>query len=342
VSLVCGEVSQPLLATLTPVAGGRSVTVSVPVPASAGSDSKVMIRSISVAGQPVTQGQSLPGHAAVVTGMLAPLRLDEAANNNASMPVISCDGTLYAPKYGSPDVLVISADGTPLPALLVASLGLSTGTRSAAFDDSTATLLLADSNSAASKLVAVDAVSMAVRWSTELAGNFSGMAVLPAQGLVVVSVYTTHELRVHRLADEAIVAIASANGPTFIAADPSTAMLYVSTYLRVTAFRWNGGALVSEGVVEAAGDAGSSRPLAVVPPAPGERTSYLVVGSFGTPTLLVLSLPDRRLVHTHTLKGMKITGLAADPSGCALAVCDGASKALHVLPWPLPGMPPLQ
>ena len=34
-------------------------------------------------------------------------------------------------------------------------------------------------------------------------------------------------------------------------------------------------------------------------------------------------------------------GLAADPSGTALAVCDGgASKTIHVLPWPLPGMPP--
>jgi hypothetical protein len=56
----------------------------------------------------------------------------------------------------------------------------------------------------------------------------------------------------------------------------------------------------------------------------------------------VLSLPDRRLVHTHTLEGMVVTGLAADPSGTALAVCDAASKAIHVLPWPLPGMPPLQ
>jgi hypothetical protein len=35
-------------------------------------------------------------------------------------------------------------------------------------------------------------------------------------------------------------------------------------------------------------------------------------------------------------------GLAADPSGTALAVCDYESKAIHVLPWPLPDMPPLQ
>jgi hypothetical protein len=43
----------------------------------------------------------------------------------------------------------------------------------------------------------------------------------------------------------------------------------------------------------------------------------------------------------HTLVGMQVMGLAADPSGTALAVCDGVSKAVHVLPWPLPGMPAL-
>ena len=108
----------------------------------------------------------------------------------------------------------------------------------------------------------------------------------------------------------------------------------------MSAFRWDGAALVAEGAVEAAGTEDNSRPLAVVPPAPGQRTSYLVVGTLYTPTLRVLSLPDRRLVHTHELEGMKVTGLAADPSGTVLAVCDYASKAIHVLPWPLPGMPP--
>ena len=110
----------------------------------------------------------------------------------------------------------------------------------------------------------------------------------------------------------------------------------------VSAFHWDGDGLVAEGVVEAAGTSGNIRPLAVVPPAPGQRTSYLVVGTCYSPTLRLLSLPDRRLVQTHELEGMVVVGLAADPSGTALAVCDGTSKAIHVLPWPLPGMPPLQ
>jgi hypothetical protein len=94
--------------------------------------------------------------------------------------------------------------------------------------------------------------------------------------------------------------------------------------------------------VEAAGTAGKERPLAVMAPTPGRHTSYLVVGTLYEPALLVLSLPDRRLVHAHTLEGIEVVGLAADPSGTALAVCDYTSKAIHVLPWPLPGMPPLQ
>jgi outer membrane protein assembly factor BamB len=313
------------------------------VPASAGRDSKVVIRGISVAGQPVTQGQPLLAHVGVVTDMLAPLRLKGAANNYYSTPAISGDGTLFVPRNGSPDVLVFSADGTPLPSLSATSLGLSTNTLAAAFDDATATLLLASRASDQSQLVAVDAVSRAVCWSTGLEGTCFGIAVLTVQGLVVASLHDSNELRVHRLADGARVATVTVSRPTFIAADPSSATLYVSTVTRVTAFRWNGSALVSEGVVKAAGKALMGRPLAVMPPALGQRTSYLVVGTYSTSTLLVLSMSDRRLVHTHTLEGIKVLGLAADPSGTALAVCDGASKAIHVLPWPLPGiMPPLQ
>ena len=85
-----------------------------------------------------------------------------------------------------------------------------------------------------------------------------------------------------------------------------------------------------------------SRPLTVIPPAPCKAVSYLVVGTGESSELLVLSLPSLALVHTHRLEGMKVLGLAADPWGGALAVCDAASQFLHVLTWPLPGMPPLQ
>jgi hypothetical protein len=341
-SIVCEKVTQPLFATVVLAAGGRSVCVTIPVPDNANRESKMIIRSICVAGQPVTQGQSLPAHVAVVTGIIAPQLLEGAAADCTCTPVISSDGTLYVPKFGCPDALVFSADGIPLPTIPVASLGLSQKTQAAALDEATSTLLFADICSGASKLVAVDAVSRAVRWSTAQGEICYGIAVLPAQEIVAAGAFNANKLRVYRLADGALVSSTNVKSPSFIAVDPATATLYVNTVKRVTAFRWNGGAMVSEGVVDAIGDSIRWRPLAVMPPAPSQHNSYLVVGTFKNPTLLVLSLPDCSLVHTHTLERVEVVGLAAEPSGTALAVCDAASKALHVLPWPLPGMPPLQ
>lgn len=81
--------------------------------------------------------------------------------------------------------------------------------------------------------------------------------------------------------------------------------------------------------------------LAVVPAAPGKQVSHLVVCDDYN-QLLVIALPDLTLVHTHTLEGMRIEALAADPWGEALAVADAESAAILVLAWPLPGMPALE
>lgn len=89
------------------------------------------------------------------------------------------------------------------------------------------------------------------------------------------------------------------------------------------------------------GDYDLQRPLAVVPPLPGKGVSHLVVVGAVPKELLVLSLPGLTLIHSHILEGMKVKGLAADPWGGALVVCDAASQAVHVLAWPLPGMPPI-
>jgi hypothetical protein len=347
VSLKTDVVSQPLQASLTPAGGeGGVVAVSVAIPESSGRGVEVVVSSVDVAGQQVTGGNALPARLQMIRGIHAPLLLDDAADINGNNPVITLDGTLYALLYGSPAVLVYAADGTPLPSILLAELGLSTSTLYAAFVEATGTLLLADEKGASSKLVAVDAASRTVRWSAALGGSCYGIAVLPAQGVVVVNVSTYYRLHVHRLSDGVRVASAEAKGTTYVAADPASGMVYASTRVFpswvVSVFRWDGAALVEEGVVEAAGTADKGRPLAVMPPTPGRHTSYLVVGTHGKRTLRVLSLSDRRLVHTHTLEGMGVMGLAADPSGTALAVCDRASKAIHVLPWPLPGMPPLQ
>lgn len=106
------------------------------------------------------------------------------------------------------------------------------------------------------------------------------------------------------------------------------------------------------GIVHAAGDSSSVRPLAVMPPPPGKRTSHLVVGTLSASRLRVLALPSLALVHEHTLGSesvlmpgtwgeVGVAGLAADPWGMAIAVCDNKSGTAAVLAWPLPGMPPL-
>jgi hypothetical protein len=343
-SLETGAESQPLTVTPTPASGG--VTVAVSVPESAGRGAEVVVSSVTVTGQPVTGGQAMPMLFRVIRGMSAPLLMKGASNCYASAPAITRDGTLYAPLYKCLDVPVFDADGAPLLSLPLAALGLSCHTAFAAFVEATGTLLLADDNGASSKLVAVDAASRAVRWSTALGCDCYGIAVLPAQDVVILSDPDHSKLHVHRLSDGVRVASMKAAWPTFVAADPAFGTVYASTgaspSCAVSAFRWDGAALVSEGVVEAGGTADNDRPLAVMPPTSGRHTSYLVVGTGNEPTLRVLSLPDCRLVHTHTLEGMQVTGLAADPSGTALAVCDSSSAAIHVLPWPLPGMPPLQ
>ena len=84
------------------------------------------------------------------------------------------------------------------------------------------------------------------------------------------------------------------------------------------------------------------RPLAVVPPVPGKKVSHLVVVGSVPKELLVLSLPDLVLMHTHILEGMEVKGLAADPWGGALVVCDAVFQSVHVMAWPLPGMLPLE
>jgi hypothetical protein len=344
VSLETGTESQQLQATLVPAVGVAAVSVAIPESADRGAE--VVIGSVTVAGQPVTGGHALPVRLRVIRGMHAPLMIPGAANDRVSAPVISRDGVLYVPLDTSAAVLVFDADGTPLSPLPLATMGLSTHTVASAFVEATGTLLLADVNGASSKLVAVDATSRAVRWSAALGDGCFGIAVLPAQDVVVVSDPDYNKLHVHRLSDGVRVASAKAKQAAYVAADPASGFVYVSTGAHpscgVSAFRWDGAALVAEGVVESAGTADNLRPLAVMPPTPGRHTSYLVVGTFGESTLLVLSLSNRRLVHTHTLEGIEVLGLAADPSGIALAVYDAASETIHVLPWPLPGMPPLQ
>jgi hypothetical protein len=345
VLLQIGSEFQPLIATLHTASGGvGAALVSVGIPDGiACSDGVVEVRVATLAGQHAPPGLlQMRVHVGTGSnGMHAPLVFTGTIETQACTPVITLDGTLYAPCYDIPNEAVFAADGTPLPPVSLAALGFTSYTLAAAFVEETGTLLLAG---IIGNLVAVDASGMTLRWSAKLPGTCFGITLLPVQGVVVVSVSDNGQLHVHRLSDGVRVASADAVSPSFVSSDPTSGTVYVSIKSSpsgVSAFLWNGSALVADGALEAAGKASYGHPLAVMPPTYGRRTSYLIVGALYGSTLCVLSLPDRRLVHTHTLEGMDVMGLAADPSGTALAVSDDRSKAIHVLPWPLLGMPQL-
>lgn len=124
----------------------------------------------------------------------------------------------------------------------------------------------------------------------------------------------------------------------------------------VQAWSWRPKArrLVCLGTLGGAGTA-SPQALAVVRTSPaaavaagGAQATFLVAATQGSRDMRVLSLPPpasataptaARPVLVHRLDAaVRVSGLAADPTGAALAVSDARSGRVLVLPWPLPGM----
>ena len=345
-----GVDQQPLQATIAPDASQRCLTLSVGVPLSAIRGTSLCLRAVSVAGLPFAE---VPLSFVLRHGIVTPLKLSVVSSLYYTTPVISREGRAYCPQgTGSVgDVLVFDADGSPLPSLSVGSLGLLTNIRRAAYaDGETPSLLLACLTGALPRLVAVDPTTCAVRWTLDerrMDGQCNGIVALPSLGVVVVS--DPVFLSAQRLSDGRHVG--SVRAPQlnwFLAADDASGVVFGSTEeYRPIVHAWTCATVGAEirftpaGPVVSAGARPNHRPLAVMPPAPGKKVSHLVVGNAWTSELLVISLPGLSLVHTHRLEGMEVTGLAADPWGGALAVCDRLSQSLHVLAWPLPGMPPL-
>ena len=352
-----GVEPQHLLATLSVGTTQRCLVVSLEVPSSAARALRIVIGPLSVAGQPVS---APPLVLQVRRGVNPPLLLKYDSRSWPTTPCISSgDGSIYCPPGQDSEVTVFDADGITLPGLPVASLGLTKFTWYSAFSQGDApSLLLADSTISnatpcLSRLVAIDPASRTVRWTTpseSFNGICMGIAVLPSLGVVVAR--RGGFLSAHRLSDGSRVGTLGDPSETyFIAADPVTGALFGGDHTpggMRSVCAWScasegAGILITLcGPVAAAGTRQGVRTLAVVPPAPGKAISHLVVGTHCTSELLVLTLPGLALVHTHALEGMRVSGLAADPWGQAIAVCDIYSKMLHVLAWPLPGMPPLQ
>ena len=345
-----GAEPQRLSAALTPDAAQHCVIITIAIVFANYSGQTVCITAVHagdkcVCGIPVC----LPVH---YRGALSPFTLESFDTASCITACISPHGSVYCPC--GLDMRVCSAEGTRLPDIPVATLGLSARATCAAFFISdTPSLLLAGCGST-SRLVAIDPVTYAVRWTSAVGASFTyscdGIAVLPLLGVVVV--VCAGSVFAHRISDALRVGSLQVSGLSFfLASDPATSTVYGNVTHQGTFWThsWrcssdadSAGVMITSNTPWTIPDAETCsrfRPLAVVPPAPGKRISHLVVGIGYTVKLLVLALPDLVLVHTHNLD-YPVIGLAADPWGGFLAVC--GSSALHVLAWPLPGMSPLE
>lgn len=376
-SILCGAASTPLQVQLALPAtlGNRAVTVTVSLPRASCECDRVIITGVIVAGATVSgDGHSFPlSIPLVVPGMLSPLLLPDAVCPlRVCSPCISEEGVLYGPKQGSDELQLFSRAGIHSSGIPLDPLCLSHCTTAAACcsiaeaRDLAATseaprvadvaavlqalppslLVLADSDGFESTVVAIDATSHAPLWSQTVPWDCEGIVLLPLVGIIVV--VGDRQVNIRCIVNGTQISSIHAGRPVcFAAADPSTGTVFVgvgpraghSSLYEVLMWRWTDGIVMRDLVpIPAAGSSTADRPLAVVPPARGKRVSHLVVGTFGLSTLRVLSLLDLTLVHVHDLVGMRVVGLAGDPSGLALAVCDEVSQAVHVLSWPWPGL----
>lgn len=339
--------------SLVPNAAERCVCISFEVPPPF---SSVHIRRVTVAGLPIA---GFPLTHFMRQRIQGPLQIKGV--NIEMPPCISPEGHTFCLSRNGSAILVFDSDRTPLPGISASRIGVLSGAIWAAYVshiDSPA-LVVAEAPperaGRASHIVAIDPTNRSARWtSTQRNINgYCGIAALPLMGVVLVS--SIDHIFAHRLSDGVCVGKLKvvAQNSWNLAADSSTGTLFGTiedVHYNVTVLAWTcaddgtggGVRLTSAGSVAGVGRLKYDRPLAVVPPAPGQRTSHLVIGCQKSSELLVLKLPSRSLVHTHHVAGMSIVGLAADPGGGAIAVCDEASRALHILPWPLPGMLPFE
>jgi len=280
--------------------------------------------------------------------MHAPLCIPDVAVDYYTTPCISVDGNLFVPNKERSYVATIDADGTRAKDLLREEEGVR-ACCAAALDEESQTLLATRYGA-----VALDLASGVVRWTVNDTSRISGIGIAifpswqsdaPHEGALFVCNGRDNSsscLHVCHVFNGSVVASAPCDSPGPLAYAVDTRQLFVScdSGARIASWAWDGSRLVDLGEkVEMPREANvvDFPPLTIMPVYVGAQTPFLIVGECDCDTVRVFSLPLITLVHTHTFLGFEIEGLAADPSGTALAVCDRASGAVHVVPWPLPG-----
>lgn len=338
---ICESCDLPV--EISAVASRRLVAISLKIPESCPDGSIVELRRLAVSGRPL----HLDAVYIAVRhgGMDVPLRLDDCAIDEITVPAVALDGTLYVPK--GENVLVFSHDGHALHPIAVEDFGFSEVCVVALVDDD-ATLLLSSASSNTS-VVALDLASRDIKWKQSFEGD-AGMGISPLMycygmgidlhnGVVLVSSNGNSCFSALRISDGKLLSQVSVHDPSLAVADASSGTVYFNSDRSVSALSWDSSSTSFSAPedVKSIEATTNNRLVAVVPSA--SSCAHLVVGTYGRPDLCIFSLPDCRLVRKHCLKDVEVTGLASDPTGTCLVVCDCNSMAVHVLPWPLEGAP---
>jgi hypothetical protein len=139
--------------------------------------------------------------------------------------------------------------------------------------------------------------------------------------------------------------VSTHGSPTFLAADHATSTVFASQDLTegVWSYKWDVASqkLLPLRAIETTAGIHAICSIAVVPRAPGSDTAYLLACACDGTIVSIFALPSCTKIHQYYFEGMKVRGLAAEPHGSALAVCDDRGQCVHVVAWPLPGMPVL-
>lgn len=343
------------MATVLPDALKRCLHVRIKSADTCAFGARLNVIAVSVAGQRVL---GLPFDCAVYRGIAAPLMLHEMEVHDSLH--ISPDGQIFC-TLGKL-VLRFDADGLPLPSLDINKLcGLAFFLRILAYVDDESPFVIIRLTSL--RIVAVCVATGAVLWEASfpkdtvaMYSEYKGAALLSPLGVVLITI--DDSIFAYRLSDGSCVGLIRVPGlQGSLASNPATGALYGTLFPWVdseyptypngfSVYAWScaideaGFRITLGGPVTAADTREQDRVLAVMPAADCKTVSHLIVGSCGSSELLVLSLPDLTLVHTHDFEGIEVYGLAADPRGKALAI--SSCEEVCVVSWPLPGMLPLE
>jgi hypothetical protein len=314
----------------------RSICMKLVVPEAvrgySGPPEAVIVHTVTVAGGNPRTSFPLPHRISVCVGLQPPIIVPDTGTAYATLAVSAKTRKLYAPS--TQGIAVIDASGSRLSTLRVTP-EFQSELNAIAIHDASQELVLGFQNG---MIAAVNSTTGSMRWSsTRGSDSVLGIAVLQKAGIVIAAASSAGCVNAYRMSDGNRVASFSSRYPIHVATDPVSEEVIFSGPEVVTALRWTGSQFKSLGVLRGLSRATNHLLLTVIPAASGMRHSHLVVASFGSNTIDVISLPSHTVIRSCILPNeLRVVGFAADPYGKWLGVC--CSGRTHILHWPLEGL----